>query len=256
MKTTNTILTFLYLFGGAIYTSQASPNIPGAAAKPASYFYTGKPYDKDLGSYVFLGRTYNTDTTQWTTADPTGFPDGANNRIYSPAPTQELDPTGYTDMYVDSFSAFDSGSVNLGSVTTIYGNTFDLYQVSSLSISIDADSTYTPFDSASITVSGSATRSYSVKNSDGQITGVSSDTISVSQQFKISINTTTGIITISPAQGSDAAGADSYGMSVGLGEEQDGTGGSAATVYFGANTMGIYQGAGFTGAGFSTAFGD
>ena len=31
--------------------AQAKDKIPGVAEQPTSYFYTGKPYDKDLGGY-------------------------------------------------------------------------------------------------------------------------------------------------------------------------------------------------------------
>ena len=56
--------------------------IPGVAAQPSSFFYTGKPYDADLGAYTFNYRNYDPQTTRWTTTDPSGFPDGANNFIY------------------------------------------------------------------------------------------------------------------------------------------------------------------------------
>ena len=45
-------------------------------------FYTGKPYDAELGAYVFKFRNYNPETQRWTVMDPSGFPDGANNYCY------------------------------------------------------------------------------------------------------------------------------------------------------------------------------
>ena len=44
--------------------------IPGAAVQPATYFYTGKPYDEDLGGYVFNYRTYSPGMNRWMTSDP------------------------------------------------------------------------------------------------------------------------------------------------------------------------------------------
>lgn len=82
------------LWSGSLLTATAEP-LPGAAAQPSSYFYTGKPYDEDLGSYVFNYRNYSPERTRWTTADPSGFPDGANNLIYSGnASTFSFDPDG------------------------------------------------------------------------------------------------------------------------------------------------------------------
>jgi RHS repeat-associated protein len=45
-------------------------------------FYTGKPYLADSGSYAFKYREYNPEMGRWTTVDPSGFPDGANNILY------------------------------------------------------------------------------------------------------------------------------------------------------------------------------
>ena len=61
--------------------AQAKETIPGVAEQPATYFYTGKPYDNDLGNYTFAYRNYNPEINRWTSANPSGFPDGAN--VYS-----------------------------------------------------------------------------------------------------------------------------------------------------------------------------
>ncbi len=45
-------------------------------------FYTGKPYLEETGQYLFLFRHYDPELARWTTADPSGFPDGANNWQY------------------------------------------------------------------------------------------------------------------------------------------------------------------------------
>lgn len=44
-------------------------------------FFTGKPYVEGLG-YVFLLRNYCPQLGRWSAADPLGYPDGWNNRIY------------------------------------------------------------------------------------------------------------------------------------------------------------------------------
>jgi len=94
MKTLIAIYGILLVTGGFLNIGHAAEQIPGAEAKPSSYFYTGKPYDKDLGEYTFAHRDYDPGINRWTTVDPDGFPDGANNRIYAPNPTSAIDPTG------------------------------------------------------------------------------------------------------------------------------------------------------------------
>ena len=53
-----------------------------ATLSPDEIRYTGKPYNKELGTYVFSARSYDPQTNRWTTSDPSGFPDGANNYLY------------------------------------------------------------------------------------------------------------------------------------------------------------------------------
>jgi len=65
-----------------------------AAASQAEHFYTGKPYFEETGQYAFLFRSYDPGLSRWTTSDPSGFPDGANNNLYSSRPLSEIDPTG------------------------------------------------------------------------------------------------------------------------------------------------------------------
>lgn len=56
--------------------------------------FTGKPYDADLGAWVFPFRNYRSDLGSWTSADPAGFPDGPNQHFYAPVPTLGIDPLG------------------------------------------------------------------------------------------------------------------------------------------------------------------
>ena len=84
----------LFAASGLMAKQQAKEEVPGVAAQPASYFYTGKPYDADLGAYTFNYRNYDPEVKRWTTMDPSGFPDGANNHVYAAVPTSEVDYQG------------------------------------------------------------------------------------------------------------------------------------------------------------------
>ena len=56
---------------------------------------TGKPFNKELGSFVFNHRLYSPKLSRWTSADPSGFPDGENNFSYVNCdPISNIDPTG------------------------------------------------------------------------------------------------------------------------------------------------------------------
>jgi RHS repeat-associated protein len=57
-------------------------------------FYTGKPYLEETGQYLFLFRHYDPELARWTTADPSGFPDWANNYLYCNAPYSGFDSYG------------------------------------------------------------------------------------------------------------------------------------------------------------------
>jgi RHS repeat-associated protein len=82
-------------------TASAVTNIPGATAQPASYFYTGKPYDADLNAYVFNNRNYSSAQNRWTTFDPIGFPDGANNFSYvGNTPLTAVDLLGWETQWI------------------------------------------------------------------------------------------------------------------------------------------------------------
>lgn len=61
---------------------------------PEEIRYTGKPYVKELGAYAFNYRNYDPQVARWTTPDPSGFPDGANNQVYTNQPLFIFDPNG------------------------------------------------------------------------------------------------------------------------------------------------------------------
>ena len=72
----------------------AAQTTTSTAPESANQFYTGKPYVADAGGYVFKYRTYNPEMSRWTSADPSGFPDGANDKFYAPNPVSSLDQYG------------------------------------------------------------------------------------------------------------------------------------------------------------------
>jgi RHS repeat-associated protein len=61
---------------------KASQATNQATATAESAFYTGKPYLASSGGYAFKYRSYNPEVGRWTSEDPSGFPDGANNKLY------------------------------------------------------------------------------------------------------------------------------------------------------------------------------
>ena len=91
----------------AARASQAAASRPSTIDSSTSAFYTGKPYLAESGSYAFKYREYNPEMNRWTTVDPSGFPDGANNRLYAAVPTSEFDNNGLdtTSIYVPGTSA-------------------------------------------------------------------------------------------------------------------------------------------------------
>lgn len=70
----------------------AKPAAKATTEDPA--FYTGKPYVASTGGYAFKYRSYNPELARWTSEDPSGFPDGANNLAYIPIPTLGYDSQG------------------------------------------------------------------------------------------------------------------------------------------------------------------
>jgi RHS repeat-associated protein len=72
----------------------AAKNAATTTASEDHAFYTGKPYIDSTGSYAFKYRSYNPDLARWTSEDPSGYPDGANNQVFVPAPSFMFDPNG------------------------------------------------------------------------------------------------------------------------------------------------------------------
>jgi RHS repeat-associated protein len=77
---------------------EATAKTAAATQEVSTQFYTGKPYVADVGGYIFKYRAYNPEMSRWTTSDPSGFRDGANNMAYAPTPTMQFDPNGLAKM--------------------------------------------------------------------------------------------------------------------------------------------------------------
>ena len=92
-------------------------NIQNADNK--AFFFTGKPYEATSENYIFKYRTYRPNLARWTTTDPNGFPDGANNLFYAPVPTRSLDTLGLFSMEI--FGDPDQGCFLAQNGSTILG---------------------------------------------------------------------------------------------------------------------------------------
>jgi len=119
-------------------TPLAPPQGSGAARSsqsnqlpPVAGFYTGKPYLAESGSYAFKYREYNPEMNRWTTVDPSGFPDGANNRVYASAPTSELDNNGLNIIYTGTNSSLVADATAWNAVeNSSYASGFGLISTS------------------------------------------------------------------------------------------------------------------------------
>lgn len=64
-------------------------------SQQSSIFLSGKPYESEGQAFLFLYRSLLPDSARWSTADPSGFPDGANNIAYiDNSPTNAIDFQG------------------------------------------------------------------------------------------------------------------------------------------------------------------
>jgi len=107
-------------------------------AEGTSVFYTGKPFLQETGSYAFKFRQYNPELNRWTSADPSGFPDGSNNGAYLPTPTSELDWQGLLTVNTSSGQpghwVHGNGLLDMAGLwydaTTTQGNTINVFKFS------------------------------------------------------------------------------------------------------------------------------
>ena len=81
----------------------------GPVAKDSRF--TGKPYDADMGAYVFPFRNYRSDEARWMSADPSGFPDGSNAFAYAPTPVSGLDALGLQTTKITFSPSIGAGDI-------------------------------------------------------------------------------------------------------------------------------------------------
>jgi RHS repeat-associated protein len=105
----------------ALAAKQANSALPishSTLTEGISVFYTGKPYLEETGSYAFKFRQYDRELSRWTTSDPSGFPDGANNLAYLANPLSQLDFQGLMTVsgsgvfYTNEFNGMWGGIFN------------------------------------------------------------------------------------------------------------------------------------------------
>jgi hypothetical protein len=58
---------------------------------------------------------------RWTTVDPSGFPDGANNRVYAAVPTSQFDPNGNNTQNISANFTLPSATQNDGYIFNVNG---------------------------------------------------------------------------------------------------------------------------------------
>ncbi|HEY5791656.1 MAG TPA: RHS repeat-associated core domain-containing protein [Chthoniobacterales bacterium] len=68
--------------------------LPGISSQLREYFFTGKPYDADIGGVIFKYRNYDPSQNRWTSMDSSGFPDGVNNCKFVADPIAMFDFRG------------------------------------------------------------------------------------------------------------------------------------------------------------------
>ena len=82
-----------------------------SAVENKEVFYTGKPFEANRDGYLFKYRSYDAGLNRWTSVDPSGFPDGANNFSFCKAPLMQLDSNG---LLVQAVYSITSQSLRIG----------------------------------------------------------------------------------------------------------------------------------------------
>jgi len=102
----------------AVADANSTLPISNSELKNTSAFFTGKPFVEETGSYAFKFRNYDPELNRWTTSDPSGFPDGANNVAYLANPLSQLDfqglmtVSGSGNFYTNEFNGMWGGIFN------------------------------------------------------------------------------------------------------------------------------------------------
>ena len=94
----------------------------GPVAKDSRF--TGKPYDADMGAYVFPFRNYRSDEARWMSADPSGFPDGSNQNVYCGNPLLNMDSLGLAIVHSTAYSAlyYDNSVITSAQISGFEAN--------------------------------------------------------------------------------------------------------------------------------------
>lgn len=218
---------------GFAHQRGADPALQGArtaAAKEVGVFFTGKPFDSGQKGYLFKYRSYDPEINRWTTVDPSGFPDGANDKFYAPVPTSAIDPFGLSSWRFDLPTTFygvgnsNQGIVNVGG----HGDATLTVDASLYSNNVFSQG----LTSASLLASGNAW----LLNRHVQV-GL--------DNIGISVNTATGELFVSQGNGDPSSNQGYTGLGQSLTTTYSSDRKMVEILY---TTSGIYSGGGFTGA--------
>lgn len=194
-------------------------------------FYTGKAFDSERAGYLFAYRNYSPDLGRWTSADLTGFPDGANNTCYVATPTSEIDPTGARTWKFNLPTVnYSDGNSNSGTVS-VSGNNATMTTSASWYSQNEFSNGLT---SASLTASGQD--------------WLQSMNCNVGLGISISVNTQTGELFVSQGNGTPSSNDKYLGLAQSFTVNYSLDHHSANLIYI---ASGAYSGGGKTGFNFN-----
>jgi RHS repeat-associated protein len=90
--------------------------------------YTGKPYDADIGAYVFPFRNYRSAEARWMSADPSGFPDGFNSQVYTPEIFKNIDPLGLKKLLWLALAGDSGSDPEINALQALFNNQYNSMQ--------------------------------------------------------------------------------------------------------------------------------
>jgi RHS repeat-associated protein len=115
-------------------TKEAAAADSVSAIRDSQFFFTGKPYLEEPGTYAFRFRSYDPELSRWTSADPSGFPDGANQNKYFPNPLSAIDFQGLLTINLNTgvSTVIVNGEMQISGIlrtaTTAKGNVIDVFK--------------------------------------------------------------------------------------------------------------------------------
>lgn len=119
----------------------AAQAVNASAVENKATFYTGKPFEAQREGYLFKYRNFDSELSRWTSADPSGFPDGSNNLIYAPSPLSQLDSTGLETVDV-TWTPHSGPSGGIFSFTVSPPDAHPLTPSASMILSLNVNSSY------------------------------------------------------------------------------------------------------------------